>query len=1415
MKRILSTLLMLCIVFSMVLPTTAFAAETELPIGFSDSGPITEETLEASPTDAPESVAPETTEETPPADEPEGNPAEAPPEDGFIEAPEEYPGDIPDEPMEPAPDMVDGGPVIAPFSEFVGEGSEFYTKIRLTVTDRQGNPLSGAVYGLYKTNDSFVEYLTTDYSGVAVSSDVPVDTDYYLVEITPPTGYAPNTGRKDIILSEVCAPSRIDITVEYDPIMGRIEVVKADEYGSALPGAGFYVYNESTGQLVDTIITGQDGTATTIDLPYGWYELYEYLTPEGYDGGGYYMARIEYEGETATVYVTNQLSRAYVQVYKTGEDERKIQGAVFSIYRAGGEWVEDVTTNSGGYAYSSALVLGEYYLIEKSVPEGYKIETEPHYFTLSYSWQTVYIDLVNERDGNPGRLKIIKTDENENPLSGVVFGLYRAWDGKKLTELTTSADGMTEYGPLIPQDYYLIELIGKDGYESNGGQIAFTIEKSGTTAVVVVVNPKARVFGKIKAVKQDDAGNPLPGVRFGLYCAKGNLLQEMVTGADGTATSGVLNAGDYYLVELAGIPGYVADTGQHPVTLSQNNVTVPITIINPRITGSLKVIKTGDGGEPLPGVVFGIYKDGGKITELTTGQDGTATSGALYHGAYELRELSTVAGYELLDISIPFSILTDGVVIEIPVTNPLIYGGVSILKTDGGEHSPDTEIAARASNHPLSGAVFGVYNAQEQLIAELTTGEDGRTELNGLVMGDYLLREHAAPEGFAPIEEDIPLSVTAQGEVIAITVPNVAGSGIIRVVKYGEGEITLPNEEVQAAAAIYAERLPGVVFEVYRASDNEHVTIITTDENGVAEAALPLGAYYLLETQTAEGYRLPEGSFSFSLTEHGVTVKLPIQNQKEPEPPAEPDPGAIKVIKKAEGTGALLTGAVFALHEANSGLLLATITTGADGVAVYELPEGSYYLVEQTAPAGFQLTTEHIGFAVKTGETVEVIVTNAPIPPTPTTGQIKLIKKAESTGALLTGAVFGVYDAANDIKITELTTGANGEAMSGELPAGAYYLREIKAPSGFILSTEKTGATVKAGETVTITITNTPTPSDEPDPPAPGTVKVTKKAEDTDKRLSGAVFAIYRASNDKRVAEITTGKNGTASYELEAGRYYLVERTAPEGYKLNTDKISFTIKSGETKEINVTNALKDPDAPDTGSLYLVKKAEGTGARLPGAVFGVYKTSGNAKVTEITTDSDGEVLCDLEPGSYYLRELKAPSGYVLESVSIPFTVKVDSTVRVEVTNMRQQANGNVKLVKRGPDGETVSGAVFGIYKASDNSKVSEITTGSDGTTFHELAPGAYYLLEKTAPTGYVPNTDKHNFTVTSGQTVEVRVVNQRTASAPNPTPPGIEEIPKTGEAFPYGSYALAALFMALAMMCGVMLYRGRGQRRITT
>lgn len=167
-------------------------------------------------------------------------------------------------------------------SDFTDGESTFNTRIRLTTTNKKDEPLKGAVYGLYKAaDDSLVQRLTTDSYGVATSNDVPVNTDYYIQEVTPPTGYLSNTGEKEIKLTDTCAPSRIDVTAKYDPITGRIKVVKTNEDGDPLAGVTFKVFLKSPETLMDTITTGADGTAISGVLNYGEYELYESEAPEG------------------------------------------------------------------------------------------------------------------------------------------------------------------------------------------------------------------------------------------------------------------------------------------------------------------------------------------------------------------------------------------------------------------------------------------------------------------------------------------------------------------------------------------------------------------------------------------------------------------------------------------------------------------------------------------------------------------------------------------------------------------------------------------------------------------------------------------------------------------------------------------------------------------------------------------------------------------------------------------------------------------------------------------------------------------------------------------------------------------------------------------------------------------------------
>jgi uncharacterized surface anchored protein len=278
-------------------------------------------------------------------------------------------------------------------------------------------------------------------------------------------------------------------------------------------------------------------------------------------GGGYYSQMIEYDGETHELYITNYPATGSVYLHKSGNDGRNIQGAVFSIYRADNdEWIEDITASGNGYAYSGPLPIGDYYTVEKSVPAPYALDTTRHDFSISYDGDTEYFSLTNDREGENGTIKVIKTDDGANP----------------------------------------VPLSGVAGYEMESGQIPFTIDGTGATIEKTVVNPKIRVFGKVKVIKTDDEGNHVSSVRLGVYCLNNNLLEELITGEDGTATSGILNEGtNYYILEHEGVAGYVADTEtRYPFDIAENGVIVPMAVENPRITGSVKVIKDDGEGSP-------------------------------------------------------------------------------------------------------------------------------------------------------------------------------------------------------------------------------------------------------------------------------------------------------------------------------------------------------------------------------------------------------------------------------------------------------------------------------------------------------------------------------------------------------------------------------------------------------------------------------------------------------------------------------------------------------------------------------------------------------------------------------------------------------------------------------------------------
>lgn len=318
---------------------------------------------------------------------------------------------------------------------------------------------------------------------------------------------------------------------------------------------------------------------------------------------------------------------------------------------------------------------------------------------------------------------------------------------------------------------------------------------------------------------------------------------------------------------------------------------------------------------------------------------------------------------------------------------------------------------------PLAYAVFGVFNAEtDEKITEITTDENGEATVT-LPYGDFYLQELSAPAGFRLSDQQYPVHLD-QAEII-VTAVNEKTGGFLKLLKTDENGGKLAN----------------AVFGVYDAATDEKICELTTDEHGEAAATLPVGSFYLLELVAPVGFQKSDERISFIVTDN-ETVEMTVTNTPIPPEPEQPKNGYLQIIKIEQGKNIFLGGAVFGVYNADTDEKICELTTGTDGKASVELPEGRFYVKELIAPAGFQLVADKTSFTIKPTETVVLTVENPRIPETPKTGFAKIIKRAEETNEKLAGAVFGIYRASDNEKVAELTSGADGTVTSAALAVG-------------------------------------------------------------------------------------------------------------------------------------------------------------------------------------------------------------------------------------------------------------------------------------------------------------------------------------------------------------------------------------------
>ncbi|MFZ7759983.1 SpaA isopeptide-forming pilin-related protein [Bacillus thuringiensis] len=380
-------------------------------------------------------------------------------------------------------------------------------------------------------------------------------------------------------------------------------------------------------------------------------------------------------------------------------------------------------------------------------------------------------------------------------------------------------------------------------------------------------------------------------------------------------------------------------------------------------------------------------------------------------------------------------------------------------------------------------------------------------------------------------------------------------------------------------------------------------------------------------------------------------------------------------------------------------------------------------------------------------------------------GGLKVIKVGEQK-ELLQGAVFEVMNSANE-KVGTMTTNEQGTASLSGLEIGNYTLKEVKAPTGYVLNDQPQKIEVKTGEVATITVANTK---------VKGNIEI-KKLSDSGKTLPKVEFAVHTADG-KEVTKTVTNEQGIAQVkDLPYGKYYFVETKGVEGYLINKTKYPFEIKEqGKTLSFTVENKEVK------GNVQLLKvDGENPDKKLEGATFILQDSKG--KISEHKTDKNGLIQVNNLPfGSYVFIEKQAPTGYVLTKEPIPFNISENGKT-IELTAKNKGIIGSLEITKVdvANGNNKLPNAEFTIFNEKGEEVVKGKTDQNGIAKFAILPYGKYTYRETLAPEGYLINEETFSFEIKeNGQIIKHTVKDEKKPTPPTPETPHQPEQPQKPE-----------------------------------
>ncbi|MFX0549855.1 MSCRAMM family protein [Hathewaya histolytica] len=914
-----------------------------------------------------------------------------------------------------------------------------------------------------------------------------------------------------------------------------------------LQGAIFKVMKKSGQNVIENIVTDENGIGQFEINTEGEYKLIEVKAPDNYEKSNketLFTVDSSKVGEVFELPAVENIPKVrdiLIRKVDSKNTNKVLSGAKFEIRSLDDKKIGEVITNEKGVGEYKSIPLGDYKLVEIEAPKGYRINKDELKLKVSESDPGI-IEYNISNDIVKGSVELTKVDENKQVLSGVEFELYKLLESKEEKvgdKYTTDVNGKIKVDDLEYGKYKFVEIKTLGGHVLDATPHNFEITQDGVNIKLQAINNRIR--GNILVRKVDrDSNKVLAGAKFEIRDSNKNKVAEIVTDKNGIAEYKGLPYGDYKLVEVEAPKGYKVLEGEREIKVQENEKEISFTITNELIKGEVIVEKV-DKENPenkLQGAEFQIKDKGGQvISTLNTVSNGQGKI-SLVPGEYTLEETKAPKGYKLSQDNMNFVVTgNETEVIKLVVKNELIKGEVIVEKVD-----------SENPNSKLIDAHFEIKNKSGKVVESIITGKDGIGHAN-LVPGEYTLIETKAPNGYKL--DTNPRSFTVGEDVskiVKLQVENTLQKGQVVVIKVDKDS---------------NKKLIGAQFQIKDVTGKIVETIIT-GEGGTAKAILKPGKYILEEIKAAEGYILSDSKIEFEISAgEKSAITLTVENRL--------DTGEV-IIKKVDSLDErkLLEGAEFEIRD-NKGNLITTIKTGENGTASAVLVPGDYTLSETRAPRGYELSKEEKKFTIEKEQKVskEIKVNNNIIK-----GNV-VIKKVdkENNFKLLSGAEFQIKNQHGEI-VQTITTGENGKAKASLTP-GKYTLVETKAPKGYKLSKEIKEFEIVLGQTLELEIFFENQIED-------GNL-IINKVDSKDKRfLEGAIFRIKNKQGEI-IGTIITNKDGYEKISLKPGEYVFTEIEAPKGYEKSNKEEKVIIKPQEDTNIQFENnkiEIIEPNKPE-------------------------------------------------------------------------------------------------------------------------------------------------------------------------------------------------------------------------------------------